>query len=251
MMTSLTSFKYAVAVLVMMAALVPVVVLDRPIPPDDSLPVALPLPDAVDGIKGITPLFCQNEECMAETSVESGKTNNCPHCGGPVSEKTLAEQRILPADTLLARKRYAGPSGAYTVSVVTGGLEQKSIHRPQQCLPAQGFAIDGRGLIKVRRERGGSLLLTSLRIRPANRAGSAGSVYAYWFTDGATETPYHLARLFHVAADRIFRHTVSRWSYISVSTPALSSSDDTDARLSAFVEDLHRQITVKQSTGDL
>jgi len=157
---------------------------------------------------------------------------------------SLGERMILPADTVIARKRYSGPSGTFTVTAVISGLEQKSIHRPQQCLPAQGFTIISRGVIGVPGPGGAKLWMTRLAVRRTGNAAGRGTVYAYWFTDGSAETPYHLVRLVRMATGRITNRRAARWAYISVSTDVLSSSDDTDSRLGRFVSELYPSLAL-------
>jgi hypothetical protein len=69
---------------------------------------------------------------------------------GGAADLTLGERQALPPDTVILRKEYVGPGGdSTTVSVVLSGKEQKSIHRPQQCLPGQGYVIESSRTVSV------------------------------------------------------------------------------------------------------
>ena len=50
---------------------------------------------------------------------------------------------ILPKDTSFAQRRYISPDGFWiNANIVLMGADRTSIHRPEACLPAQGFHID-------------------------------------------------------------------------------------------------------------
>jgi EpsI family protein len=236
------SARFAVAVFAMMAVTLIVIAFDRPPAADVSLPVSLPLPDSVGASKGVVPMFCQNPDCLADVTDRVTGDGRCPKCGAEVGRISPGERSILPPDTVIDRKRYTGPAGAHTVTVVVSGAEQKSIHRPQQCLPAQGFTITSRGVISVERAGNPPLRLTRLQVRHAASPGGRGAAYAYWFTDGVAETPFHLSRLAKMAADRILRKRAPRWAYVAVSTDVVSSTDDADSRIVRFVGELYPSI---------
>ena len=53
-----------------------------------------------------------------------------------------AERKVLPRDTSIVKKVYVSPAGArMLVSYVIGGTSRASIHRPELCLPSQGFVM--------------------------------------------------------------------------------------------------------------
>ena len=81
---------------------------------------------------------------------EAGVVMDLPsHIGqlyGNDEEVSKAELYILPQDTTFARKTY-GDIGAprekrILCSIVLSGAERRSIHRPERCLPSQGWRID-------------------------------------------------------------------------------------------------------------
>ena len=53
------------------------------------------------------------------------------------------EREVLAPDTRFARKTYTGPHGdKIFVSIVMSGDDMtNSIHRPERCLPAQGWSL--------------------------------------------------------------------------------------------------------------
>ncbi|MBM4149547.1 MAG: EpsI family protein [Lentisphaerae bacterium] len=241
----LTTGQAAWVICGMLAACLGALIMERVPPPADNNPVPIPLPALAGAYSMTSPLFCQNENCMSEVEDASiAASSSCPECGGALAERTLPESRILPKGTFVSHAYYRRAGNSFSVAAVVAGSEPTSIHRPQQCLPAQGLTIVGRSTLTVGNTPDtGSLALTVLRARRDGRPGRGEMLYAYWFTDGTRETPYHIARLAMQAADRLAGKKPRKWAYVSVSVPVLSRDDPAEARLSEFVRALHGAMT--------
>jgi len=151
----------------------------------------------------------------------AGSDGVCPACGGALDEWALAERTILPADTEIAHRRYPVPGGAaIQVALVVNGREQKSIHRPEQCLPAQGFVMEESRVRHIPRPGRPDLAVRVMILRPrgnAERTG-AGILYAYWFIGPDGETPSHYRRLAWMAWESLRDGVPARWAYVAVAT---------------------------------
>jgi len=91
----------------------------------------LVLPATVNDCAGSAVRFCQNEACGRRV-VGGSADERCPACGGPLGDLAPAETKLLPAGTRILRRLYAPPGGLpFTVTVVFGDRERRSIHRPQ------------------------------------------------------------------------------------------------------------------------
>lgn len=210
------------------------------------------LPDAVGDYKGSALFFCQNELC--EVSIrpveDYGRKRICPKCGGRLDSLSLAEMKMLPSDTIIATKRYQNSRGEVVLaSIVTTGNERKSIHRPEVCLPAQGFVVESSSVIPVQVKNRAPLdvrllLIRSTGRRPENPSEAGFSSFAYWFAGGGRETPSHLKRVLWSSADRVFHSVISRWSYVAVFTNRRDFSDDATGRICVFIGDLHPLIAI-------
>ena len=63
---------------------------------------------------------------------------------GKVIAATPGEIATLPADTQIVRREYLDSAGdRIMASIVLSGGEKRSIHRPEVCLPAQGWCMRG------------------------------------------------------------------------------------------------------------
>lgn len=134
-----------------------------------------------------------------------------------------AERTVLPADTEIDKRRYVSPDGEFLVSVVVGGRSKSSIHRPELCLPAQGFQMASPRTVEV----GGVEWHVITLARKA--ASSMGFAYTFFNQDGY-RTSSHLRRIFRDVWDRSMRGRIDRWVMLTV-----NSSISDEARLMAFL----------------
>lgn len=162
------------------------------------------------------PWFCQNRACLWSQDYAAGAPvpEKCPHCGGELRRVTRAELDILPADTQTRKAIYAFPGGdAFTVSVVVAGRSRLSIHRPELCLPAQGFSMSPRAVSEIL--PGVPMALFSLR-----REGQLKtSGFAYVFLNSGGATVSNLRRVVGDSLERSLHNRIPRWAMVTVSSP--------------------------------
>ena len=149
---------------------------------------------------------------------------------GYASEKlevSEAELTVLPADTQIEKRLYTAPDGHwFAVSAVIGGKSKSSIHRPELCLPTQGFQM----MSPHTAEAGGvewHLVMLARGSVPA-----CGFAYTFFNQDGY-RTSSHLKRIFRDVWDRSVRGRIDRWVMDTVYSP-----DADEARLVAFLDNL-------------
>ena len=166
----------------------------------------------------------------------------------PISE---AEKTILPSDTEFARKDYKSPQGDdITCSIVLSGEERRSIHRPEICLPSQGYTIQSGQVVDVPLLSGHTLKVMNLSLTQQLSTSTGVKVtvpsyYMYWFVGDKVTTPYHMQRLWLTSWDRVVHHVNHRWAYIIVTsyitqglTPHGKSPSDTLATMKGFIADI-------------
>ena len=142
-------------------------------------------------------------------------------------EVSEAERHVLPDDTQFDKLRYEdGDGNWFQVTLVIGGKSKSSIHRPELCLPGQGFQMMSPRTVEV----GG---VEWHRVTLARGAVPAsGFAYAFFNQDGY-RTSSHLKRIFRDVWDRSIRGRIDRWVMVTV-----FSSDADEARLVAFLDNL-------------
>ncbi len=165
---------------------------------------------------------------------------------------TARELETLAGDTEFARKLYTDAAGnSIFVSIVLSGTDlDNSIHRPERCLPAQGWTIADTSKLKIPMESGGKLGVTRLhdvRQLPL-KDGRMISVYNlnyYWFVGYHHLTASHLQREMFDIQDRVFKGYNQRWAYITVAadiTDGLVLFGRTEEKTDAMIQDFIRQI---------
>jgi len=238
--------RQLVTVVLLLAATAILLALPGNAPVKGSAGIRMVLPERVGRYEARDILFCQNEQCLKSfVSTELENQAACPSCGGKLDDLSLGEKLVLPSDTIVLKKQYVHPSGRKMhVSVVLSGEEQKSIHRPQQCLPGQGHAIARNQVldIPIPNREPLKVMLLDLTTSVATLQGDSyrgTSSFAYWFVGQDRETPYHLERLFWMAADRIFRNVAHRWAYIAIATDRREGSEEHIKQLTTFIATLH------------
>lgn len=142
-------------------------------------------------------------------------------------EPSEAELEVLPADTTFVNRVYENDSGTwFRVTAVIGGRSKSSIHRPELCLPAQGFQM----LAPRDRDVAG----VDWRFITLGRGAAAPLGFAYtFFNQEGYATSSHLKRIFRDVWDRSLYNRIDRWVMVTVNA---STADD--AALSAFLSEL-------------
>lgn len=146
---------------------------------------------------------------------------------GTRQEISEGERVILPPDTEFAKKLYAdGQGDNINCQIVLAGAEKRSIHRPEVCLPGQGWTLKSGQVIPIQLDNGQMLEVMNLTIsRPVTlqngQQKELTSYFMYWFVGKDTTTPRHLVRILKTNLDMLVHNTNHRWAYIIVSSPIL------------------------------
>ncbi len=150
----------------------------------------------------------------------------------------------LPKDTSYTGRCYFTTNGAWVnATLILMGADRTSIHRPDYCLPGQGWEIREKTLLKlpvagahpyelpVMKWRIGRIVQT-----PDGTQQAVSGFYVFWFsTENETTTDFPTmlkSMLFHLV-----RHGVlQRWAYVSYFTACLPGQEDaTFARMKALI----------------
>lgn len=172
------------------------------------------------------------ENPEARTASQAGVVMNLPtHVGsfsGKEQEVSEAERHILPKDTEFAKMLYSSLGGdQVNCQIVLSGGEKRSIHRPEICLPAQGWVKKSGQVIPVTLDNGKTLDVMKLvisrpvEIQPGVRR-ELTSLFIYWFVGKDITTPHHWLRILHSDFDRVVYGVSHRWAYVIVSAPVLA-----------------------------
>ena len=184
--------------------------------------------------------YCQNEQCgQVYALAELGGANACPKCGAALAHAPIGELTVLPPDTRISRRRYSNALGACAyVAVIVGGSSKRSIHRPELCLPAQGYVLDSPRELSV---GGRPWCVLSLRRRDA-----APEALAYtFFNQTGLRTSSHLRRIFADVWDRSVLNRIDRWAMVTVHVGMPGGFEASDRAKRSTLEKLLAGIVVE------
>jgi hypothetical protein len=158
---------------------------------------------------------------------DTGVVMNLPdHVGllaGFPAQVSQAELAILPPDTTFARQAYGSPDSnpfhRILCSIVLSGREKRSIHRPERCLPGQGWSVIGSTITDVPLASGHPLKATALLLsRPVTtsdgKTRNLEAYYLYWYVGRDVSTPYSFERVLLTNWDLVVHRKNQRWAYI-------------------------------------
>jgi len=130
----------------------------------------------------------------------------------------------LPQDTSYGQRLYTADNGFQALAnVVLMGSSRASIHKPQICLTAQGWNIDGASSHEesLHLDRPVPYDLPVMRLNASRETEVNGQkvvesgVYVYWFVDADRYTASHARRMMWMAHDVLFKGELDRWAYIA------------------------------------
>ena len=141
---------------------------------------------------------------------------------------------FLPPDTSYAERCYFDTSGAPIYNtVILMGADRTSIHKPDYCLPGQGWTIQDKSVVKVpvAGAPGYELPVAKWVIgnsyqAPDGRAQAVGGLYVFWFVADGEQTTENNQRMWWLARDLVRTGTLQRWAYISYFTICRPGQED-------------------------
>jgi len=173
--------------------------------------------------------------------------NSCPVHHRPLNSTKdvpvrFVVKKVLPRGTTFLRRWYRGPADgdAFTrdvlVTVVISGADKRSIHRPERCLPAQGWHVVSRGTWAVPLAAGTrrNLDVTRLVVRSVQRKKQGEQIVFYWFMSSERLTGSNLRRLLWGWWDRVVRGVNTPWAYALLISPAKGSLGETSREMAEF-----------------
>jgi hypothetical protein len=141
----------------------------------------------------------------------------------------------LPKDTSYAQRRYAAPDGKFWVnaSIVLMGMDRTSIHKPEFCLPGQGWQIDQKTTVSIPIQgthpyqlRVAKWVITNFIPDANGRKQEVRGLYTFWFVAKNEETDSHWQRIWWLTRDLLTTGVLQRWAYVSYFAVCLPGQED-------------------------
>ena len=170
---------------------------------------------------------------------------NMLQCVSEAAPITTKELDWLPEDTTYGRRRYTFPDKTWIENnVVLMGHDRTSIHKPEYCLPGQGFTIDRREVVNIPIKQPHSYdlpvmkLTTSRPFRDSNgNEVQMRGIYVYWFVADDELSTDHFDRMWTMTKGLLTEGELQRWAYISyfaICQPG--TEEDTFTKMANFIK---------------
>lgn len=137
--------------------------------------------------------------------------------------ETAVELDYFPKDTSFIRHLYQSPDGfEATATIILMGADRTSIHKPDYCLPGQGWNIFSKKIARLK--IAGTLpfelpvsewIVSNSSKTPSGREEKVSGIYVFWFVADGEQTPSHYQFMRWLALDLLRKAVWQRWAYVS------------------------------------
>jgi Protein of unknown function (DUF3485) len=150
----------------------------------------------------------------------------------------------LPKDTSYASRHYTDTNGAWAMAnVILMGADRTSIHRPDYCLPGQGWQIRDKTEVKlnIAGPRPYELpvmkwIVSNSYSAPDGTKQNVSGLYVFWFVTENQTTDNFPAMLKSMLLHQLTSGVLQRWAYVSYFTVCLPGQEDaTFARVKQLI----------------
>ncbi len=157
---------------------------------------------------------------------------------------TTIELQTLPSDTTFGRRIYFAPDKfGLLLSVVMMGTDSRSIHRPEHCLPGQGWKIEKSETVNIQVKQPIAYELPVKKITASREIEDENGkkqklhgLYVYWFVAENDLASEHLDRMWKMGKSMVTTGVLQRWSYVAtLAHCAPGQEDPTFARMKEFI----------------
>jgi hypothetical protein len=150
----------------------------------------------------------------------------------------------LPKDTSYAARHYFANNGSWAMAnVILMGADRTSIHRPDYCLPGQGWHIREKSEIKLPipgmqpyELPAGKWLLDKTYTAPDGHQQTISGIYVFWFVTKDHATTDYRTMLESMLYNLVRHGVLERWAYVSYFTVCLPGQEAAAyARMKALI----------------
>jgi hypothetical protein len=148
------------------------------------------------------------------------------HVPGYTSKSEAQAQVVLdtlPKDTSFTQRLYTDTNGFWVnANIVLMGMDRTSIHKPEFCLPGQGWTIAKQETVGIPisgphpyRLRVAKWTITNLIQNNDGQKQEIQGLYVFWFVARNEETDSHWQRIWWLTRDLLTSGVLQRWAYVS------------------------------------
>ena len=158
---------------------------------------------------------------------DPGLTMSLPESMGEFRGKDIGmssqEKQAFDEGVEMARSVYMAPDGRqFMCTLVLSGPIKRSLHRPEVCLPGQGWKVDKSEVVTVTAPDGRTQDVTMLHLFRDYEDPNTGqrvrarSFDIYWYVGKDVATPSYTSHVILSHRDSVFRNINHRWGMASV-----------------------------------
>lgn len=141
-------------------------------------------------------------------------------------DMTAQEKNLLDEGVKLVRNLYSSSTGRQIMStVILSGYVKRSLHRPEVCLPNQGWTVTDRTPLTLRLADGREITMMMMRIfrdtepQPGVRIRTRAVNFYWYIGSDSTTCADHYGHVFLSYFDSTFRNIQHRWAMASIFVP--------------------------------
>jgi hypothetical protein len=140
----------------------------------------------------------------------------------------------LPKDTSYAGRLYTATNGLQINStIILMGADRTSIHKPDYCLPGQGWSINEKTVVNipVAGPQNYQLPVTKWIIgnvyqTPNGQKHEVSGLYVFWFVADGEQTADNYQRMWWLGRDLLRTGVLQRWAYVSFFSVCAPGQED-------------------------
>jgi hypothetical protein len=143
------------------------------------------------------------------------------------------ELGYFPKDTSYVRRGYQmSDTPLISATIVMMGADRTSIHKPDYCLPGQGWKILQKSVVNIPITGAGydlpvsKWLISNFYQAPDGTQQTVHGLYVFWFVADNEQTPNFYRRLWWLARDLLSTGVLQRWAYVSYYAPCEPGQED-------------------------
>lgn len=140
-------------------------------------------------------------------------------------EMTAQETNGLTEGVKIERKLYISQDRQMLATIVLSGPARRALHRPDICLPGQGWSIAGKVEVPVHLSDGREITVMMMRVfrdtlNESGRLVRLRGLNLFWYQGyGEVRTPDYYQHVFLTYFDSVFRNLNHRWALMSFFMP--------------------------------
>ncbi len=156
---------------------------------------------------------------------------DCASTNVPEPEVVLG---YLPKDTSFVERIYRAADGFQaSATIILMGADRTSIHRPDYCLPGQGWSIGSKTMVNIPISGGQPYELPVMKWvihnsfqAPDGHKQEVSGIYVFWFVAGHEQTVDNFQRMWWLARDLLRTGVLQRWAYVSYFSVCAPGQED-------------------------